>query len=424
MCLISVLPKGTKKNTEEVHEFIKSGFNCNKDGSGFMYKRNGENKITIDKGYFNLTKLIDNITSLNLTEDDELVIHHRIGTAGLVSNENTHPFLISDVESEINAIDITIDKPAMVHNGVFWGITSYTNRNKDFCDSYAFARYFMANKHLMAIFLEDKSLFKELCDRYIGTDKLCLLFPDRDLQMYGHFIENNGYYHSNSGYYTTTRNVGGYEYEEEIENAWNLGIGLMQNCPLPAAQANNRFGEGLPKVITLDQNKVNIHKLVNSKFPINENNFRYFFYKLPGQGEKLYFLENLNLETNMQMFRRKDGAVTVYIPIGTSVLLNDGVVFVPKNPNYSKAIVDYLYLIEKLPDYSKNRLKKTQKIIEDMFMKSVFDEIVYKPLKNLGYQNNKFYKLTLLLYVDYLRDKSKADALSSTDFIEDAVVND
>lgn len=423
MCLISILPKGTKKNTQEVHEFIKNGFNCNKDGSGFMYKRNGDNKITIDKGYFNLTKLIDSIDSLKLTEDDELVIHHRIGTSGLVSAENTHPFLISDVESEINVADITINKPALVHNGMIFGIQEYMRMNTNFCDTYAFARYFMSNKYVMGLFLNNRNIFKDFADRLLGTDKLCILFPDRDLEKYGYFIEKNGYFHSNDGYCNYTKNVGGINY---YNNDDDLNYTPIINLPKIFNYNNEvkRFGDGLPKSESVSEPKINIHKLKNSVFQLTESNFKYFFFKLPGQGDKLYFLEKLDLKTDSQVFKRLDGNTSVYMPQKTELLLNDTITFVPKNAQFTKVIVDYLYLVEKLPDYSKNRLKKTQKILEETIGHSLFHEFEYKPLKTLGYKNNKFYKLTLLLYVDYLKNKSKANTVKATDFIEDAVVTD
>jgi len=432
MCLISVLPKGTKKNTEKVYKFIESGFNCNQDGSGFMFKRNGENTVTINKGYFNLSRLIENIKKLDLKEEDELVIHHRIGTAGKICPENTHPFLVSSVESEINVTDITINKPALVHNGIIYGVKDYMTLNSDFCDTYAFARYIMANENVLNLYKDYDTLFKELFNHYLGTDKLCLLFPDRDLKMYGYFQNDDGYYHSNSGYNTKVKNWGGYETFLDEEEHEDIGTAIGFKQPFQCAVQPNeqlRFGSTMPKVLSLPannslDNNVNTQNLKNSIFPLNENNVKYFYFKLPGRGDKLYWLTNYNINSDSQMFIRKDGAATLYIPIKTQSILNDEIIFVPKNPNFTRVVVDYLYLVKKLPDYSKNRLKLTQKIIENNFAKSIFHEIVYKPLKNLGYNNNKFYKLTLLLYVDYLKNKSNANSVKSTDFIEDAVVVD
>lgn len=422
MCLISVLPKGTKKDTKEVYDFIKNGFNCNRDGSGFMYKRNGDNKITIDKGYFNLDKLIDNIKALKLKEEDELVIHHRIGTSGKVIGENTHPFLISDKPEEINSKDITIDKPALVHNGMFYGILDYSSLNKDFCDSYAFARYIMTNKNVMDLLLNNKYLFKIIFNNIIGSDKVCFLFPDRDLVLLGDFIKDNDYYHSNSGYCKSITNIGGHNYYGEFEN--ELDFEIKDESSSLNNNYNNFLGNGLPKLISKSlNNKPDINNLKYSEFPITENNFKYFFYKIPDFKNKLYYLESFHSDSVTQSFMRRDNVATIYLTHKTEDLLNDKITFVPKSPAFSKAIVDYFYLVEKLPNYSKNRLKKTERILnEELWLKGLFDEVSYRPLRTLGYNNNKFYKLTLLLYVDYL--KSKANTVNATDFTEDAVVVD
>ena len=46
-------------------------------------------------------------------------------------------------------------------------------------------------------------------DRIIDTDKIALLFPDRDLELIGKWVEDNGYFHSNTGYKSYTFDRGG-----------------------------------------------------------------------------------------------------------------------------------------------------------------------------------------------------------------------
>lgn len=233
MCLISVLPKGTKKDTEEVYKFIRNGAQYNTDGSGFMYKYNGQTLVNVDKGYFKVESMIDKIKSLKLSEDDELVIHHRIGTLGLVSPENTHPFVLSNIHDEVCSLAITIDKPAMVHNGHFSYIAPFTDRNPDFSDSYAFARYFFGNKHILGLYNDDPDMFEYTFKGCISTDKICILHPTKDLTKIGNFIEDNGYFHSNSGYCRYTFDRGG-------RNDWWEGYGASGTTSTNSSQKSQK----------------------------------------------------------------------------------------------------------------------------------------------------------------------------------------
>lgn len=223
MCLISILKKGTKKNTAKVHKFIRNGASCNTDGSGFMYKKDGENLVHVKKGFFNVEEMIRELEALDLTENDELVIHHRIGTSGKVCAENTHPFIISDDPELVSAVDIATDKPAMVHNGMFCHIRDFMSRNQDFSDTYAFARYIMGNIDILNLYNNSPDFFKKLFDSVIGRDKVCILFPNKDLETMGNFIEDEGYLHSNGGYCRYVYNRGGEDYY------WGEGFGAEAN---------------------------------------------------------------------------------------------------------------------------------------------------------------------------------------------------
>ena len=160
MCLISICPKGTEKNTKEVHDFIGNGFISNTDGSGFMYKKDGTNKINVVKGFFDSQEMIDYISKLNLEVNDELVIHHRNGTSGLVSAENCHPFVISKDNNTITDTCIETDNPCIVHNGMIYGITNQMFLNSQFSDTFAFVKYIMAADGVMEMYNNSFSTFE------------------------------------------------------------------------------------------------------------------------------------------------------------------------------------------------------------------------------------------------------------------------
>jgi predicted glutamine amidotransferase len=203
MCIISILPKGTEKLTDETISFITNGYSNNGDGSGFMYKKLGENEVYLSKGYNDLQWLLQDIKDCNLSKDDELVIHHRIGNIGNKNDLNTHPFVCSFVEDDIHKIfGAKFDKPCLVHNGTLTNNAIYDFRVGNFnnSDTYAFARFIMSNIHIQNLLKSNLELFLKVMNPYLNTSKMCFLFPDRDLIKFGDFIEDNGYFHSNLGY--------------------------------------------------------------------------------------------------------------------------------------------------------------------------------------------------------------------------------
>lgn len=201
MCIISILPKGKEKLTDETINFITNGFDNNADGSGFMYKKNGENEIYVSKGYFTLDWLLQDIKDSNLTKEDELVIHHRIGNIGSKNELNTHPFVCSFIEDDIHSVfGKKHNKPCLVHNGTLTNIYDFRAGHYDKSDTYAFARFIMSNIHLQNLLKYNLQLFTKVMEPYINTGKMCFLFPDTDLVKFGQFIEEDGYFHSNLGY--------------------------------------------------------------------------------------------------------------------------------------------------------------------------------------------------------------------------------
>lgn len=206
MCLISICPKGTEKLNDKVENFIKQGLSSNTDGSGIMWKKDKDNKVNIKKGLKTFDDIKKAIEEANLTLEDELIIHHRIGTSGERNEINTHPFIVSEDYSVIKQIEGSFNLPAMAHNGVFY---SYTNYNSKFNDTFHFTNEFIAIPEVLSLLKNKTALFKELFTPKLGTNKLAFLFPDRDLLMIGNFVTEDGYYHSNGGYKKFVYDKGG-----------------------------------------------------------------------------------------------------------------------------------------------------------------------------------------------------------------------
>lgn len=212
MCVISVLPKGKEKHTDEVDKFITSGYHSNTQGSGFMWKKNGTNKVGISKGYFNLDSLLKEYNKMKFSVDDEVVVHHRIGTSGAKDGANTHPFYIHSNINECTKTEGLEDLVAVCHNGVFGHSKISKYMTTGYSDTVAFANKYMTQPGLIDLLISNPNTFEAVTDDFVDGDKLCFLFPNRDLVMIGNYIEDNGYYHSNTGYKRYTHNVGGVEY--------------------------------------------------------------------------------------------------------------------------------------------------------------------------------------------------------------------
>ncbi len=212
MCVISVLPKGKEKNGKVVEDFITSGFHSNTQGSGFMWKKANSNRIGISKGYFNLEQLLKSYKKMKFTIDDEVVVHHRIGTSGNKDGANTHPFYLHEDISICTKTEGLENLIAVCHNGVFSHSKIGKYMTTGYSDTVAFANKYMTQPGLIELLIHNPDTFESVTDDFVDSDKLCFLFPDKDLLMIGNYIEDDGYYHSNSGYKRYTRNVGGVEY--------------------------------------------------------------------------------------------------------------------------------------------------------------------------------------------------------------------
>ena len=209
MCLITVAPKGRIKKISDIEGFIREGMASNSDGSGFMWKKADSDVVNISKGYFNVEEIIKAIKKLRLTKSDELIIHHRTSTSGEVNAVNTHPFIVTNDEGILRQTEGSFNLPVMAHNGVFFEYSNYTS---PFSDTYHFVQQFVGYPEINQIAKNSPDKFSKWFDKKLSTNRLAFLFPDRDLQMFGNFIEDDGYYHSNSGYKTFVYDRGGNSY--------------------------------------------------------------------------------------------------------------------------------------------------------------------------------------------------------------------
>lgn len=286
MCLISVLPKGKEKYNEDVIKFITNGFNSNKDGSGIMWKRNGISSVNVRKGFFKLNEILSFIKKLKLGLEDELVVHHRVGTQGRCDAENTHPFVVSNDHKTCISVKGEFKLPIIMHNGVFRGVMRFNKEG--YSDTYSFTHALMSRKYIMDMLLEDKDLFEEVFGDYINRSKLCILFPDRDLITVNYFIEDKGYLHSNECYKDSSwRDTGGRSMNSPKVKTCNLNTQNTQNIgtkPKEALNSNQKWIMNVFADIASNQEKskklAKIIKLDDTNIKITSENCKNFYYML------------------------------------------------------------------------------------------------------------------------------------------------
>lgn len=417
MCVISVLPKGTEKHTDEVEKFITSGYHSNTQGSGFMWKKNGTDRVGISKGYFDLNKLIKDYNNMKFTIDDEVVVHHRIGTSGAKDGANTHPFFVHE-DIKICTQEDGIEKLVGVcHNGVFGHSKINKYMTTGYSDTVAFANKYMTQPGLLQLLTDNPDTFETVTDDFVDGDKLCFLFPDRDLVMIGNYIEDNGYYHSNTGYKRYTHNVGGVEYPTYgygnynrsnyyTNSLFNDEYNKWYEKPKTAPKAepitiNNRLDKNdiddlfKEKLDSLDYDS---YCLDSEYLGLNKNNYKNFWLT-PKKSSMIYGASFGDL---FEILDFEEPSTSFAGPILTTIraknnhnrclgfklsYIEDKFNFFPKKL-VANAYRDFLYLCIINPDISNKKLKAIHKSLSDNYEKS--------DLLSITVNNQSFTKLAWL----------------------------
>lgn len=356
MCLISVLGKGTTKYSEEVTGFLKRGMDSNKDGSGFMYKRDGGNTVVVRKGFFKFEDLMSALNSAELKDSDELVVHHRIGTSGLVSAQNSHPFIISHIHDTIVQTDAKVALPCLVHNGMFSNLDKHERLNPNFSDTYAFARYIMSNA--IDFYTLETDLFKKALHPVIGGSKICVVYPHRDLVMLGDFVEDNGYFHSHRGYkpWSTYVDRGGRELEEDFTTGTTTRNSILQiGCSTNANPQNCSIAHRTTKkeVLKLDGNKIDI----------NEFNYSHFVFTMKNSSsERVWKFESYDSEAEINILScQRENYLSTHTT--RTEELHSDYHFHPRN-EYKEFYEEYALIVQQLVP-SKSLFKTISKILKD-----------------------------------------------------------
>ena len=190
MCVICVKDEKAKM-PDELR--MRDMFSANSDGAGFMFVRN--KKVIIRKGFMKFKHFMKALEQEGITDEDTVVMHFRIATAGSASPKNCHPFPLSEELSDLRALRLETDV-AMAHNGIL----SYEHDKKnDLSDTMSYTRDILADKTIKKN-LFDASVFT-LIEMSIGTSKMVFLDKDKRFVLLGDWVKdtqrNDGLAYSN-----------------------------------------------------------------------------------------------------------------------------------------------------------------------------------------------------------------------------------
>lgn len=184
MCIIAVKPSSKQMFDDAI---IKQMFFRNRDGSGLMWTEN--ETVHFKKGFMAVQEILDFVHSRNW-DGVPVVLHFRIGTAGLNNGLNCHPYPIWQSNRLEGECDL-----CMAHNGI---LSSYNPpAGSKINDTQVFVNKVLSN--MPEGFLESKGI-RHLIRKAIGTSRLCFLSKTGKITRFGSWVEDDGYFFSNESY--------------------------------------------------------------------------------------------------------------------------------------------------------------------------------------------------------------------------------
>lgn len=232
MCIICAKPSRVQLPGDDV---ISRMFYRNPDGAGIMYTSDGYVKIV--KGLMTLEAFFNALDAIKKeinVEEEAMVLHFRIGTAGGNIPENTHPYPITDSLTQLQALHV-VTNVGVAHNGII----DIRPRRRDINDTMEYIMSQLAPlKRAVPKFYQNKHLMAMVQNAI--TSKMAFLTADRNIYTIGDFIQDGQLLYSNSTYkpydyrnYRFTRTydygnsawLGGWsdDYDDDLSNAYMDG---------------------------------------------------------------------------------------------------------------------------------------------------------------------------------------------------------
>ena len=227
MCIIACKSFGvsTMENAR-----LKNMFENNPDGAGFAIARKGQNKVDFQKGLMKFdqfeTALKNAIGKGNL-EDMAILLHFRITTHGGTSQENTHPFMITNKDKLLKRLRGSAESMCAMN-----GIVDVDMPKKATMSD---TMYFIKSQ-LSFLYSLDNNFWKRDCfDDYIEECGAKWAFIDKSgiMDFGGFHTGDDGWRYSNTSYeerawYYGTKAYGDYDdyYDYSSTSAVSFGTAL------------------------------------------------------------------------------------------------------------------------------------------------------------------------------------------------------
>ena len=186
MCVICYKPAGIQFPSKTK---IKTMFNNNPDGAGFMYS-DGK-AVYIKKGFMLLDEFNRELNKVKERIEYPFVLHFRITTNGGTNKGMCHPFPLSSDEKMLKSTRLKADC-GIAHNGII-PLTSYAQKISDTAE---FIKKYMSKMFMNGI---DDDLL-DLVEECINS-KMVILEKNQNVHLLGDFVEDgNGVFYSNTSY--------------------------------------------------------------------------------------------------------------------------------------------------------------------------------------------------------------------------------
>ena len=190
MCIICVSPAKTRQPSVKT---IRTMFEENPHGAGYMYARNG--MVHISKGYMNIDDFLSALHDEHFTAKDPVVYHFRISTQAGVNPQMTHPFPLSNQRAHMKALDVNCGC-GIAHNGIIRLTTDPSN--KEYSDTAIFITDYLSAIIRRPDDLKDPQVL-QLIHRLAGS-KLAIMDGSGYIATVGNFINDKGLLYSNGSY--------------------------------------------------------------------------------------------------------------------------------------------------------------------------------------------------------------------------------
>ena len=253
MCLLMMKPSGVGYDHKFMLSAIESGIVTNRDGIGGAVRKSSSNILRMNKGHFNHSKedFYKWLKNQDIQPEDEVLVHLRWGTNGSKTIYNQHPYILGEkstlnnfgVVSELTVDDDDVQTGVFAHNGIFSG-NEYEAFDMNLSDTYNWGlSYFRTDKQIQALKNAPHALIStnSTLSSSLQGEKVCFMFPDRDMIILGNFIDDQGYLFSNSGYKSYIEDRGG---SSTRRSDFNLNTNKFLNVFDGDDDDDNGYSEG------------------------------------------------------------------------------------------------------------------------------------------------------------------------------------